>query len=73
MEKQNDHSATDLEFRLEQLEPKIKRKALALAKGIISVYGLNDAHALEEGIIRAKKFYGEKRSMEIRMRTIGAN
>ncbi|MGB7394345.1 MAG: hypothetical protein WA913_08135 [Pricia sp.] len=73
MEKKISYGSEELDLKLEQFEPKVKRKALSLAKGIMSVYGLPEVLAVEEGIIRAKKVFEEKRRVEIQTLTIGAN
>ena len=51
--------------KLEVLNIDVRNKSIALAIGIMSVYGFPKEVALEEGINRAKEFY-EKKELEVK-------
>lgn len=46
--------------RLAPLNNDVRNKSITLAIGIMSIYGFPKEVALEEGIKRAKEFYGKK-------------
>ncbi len=57
------HDFQEFHEKLEVLNIDVRNKSIALAIGIMSVYGFQKEIALEEGIRRAKEFY-EKKALE---------
>ncbi len=60
MELELGNNFKDFDYRLKELDPKVRNKAVALANGMMSVYGFTKAYAIEEGIKRAEERFGNR-------------